>query len=430
MAAKKLTDTKIRNTKTATEKVLSDGAGLYLRVRPSGKDWHFGYTFEGKRQKQGLGSYPEVGLEQARTRAEESRAILADGLDPRTTKERLKLDRVATEAAKAARHTVKTLFEEWHRKEASKRSDKGLEVRRAIEKDILPKLGNIYADEIRRGHIMAALDKVTERGSHRIANVLLQYLRQMFRHAALREIVGGDPTFGLNKKNVGGLESERDRFMPEDEIRELATKLPDSGLSYSAQASIWIMLSTCCRVGEVSRARWSDLDLRAGTWTIPAEHSKNGKEHLIHLSGFAIEHFKKLTGDQANKTWVLPSADGKNHLDTKTLQKQFRDRQTDIQLKGRSKQLGTLKLSGGRWTAHDLRRSGATLMGELGVRSDVIDRCLNHTNENKMMKVYQRQTLFPERQEAFQRLGERLALLARKDAGNVVALKVRKGAKR
>ncbi len=66
----------------------------------------------------------------------------------------------------------------------------------------------------------------------------------------------------------------------------------------------------------------------------------------------------------------------------------------------------------GEWRSHDLRRSGATPMGESGVRSDVIERALNHVETKGVARIYQRQELMDERQQAFAVLGERLALLA------------------
>lgn len=86
----------------------------------------------------------------------------------------------------------------------------------------------------------------------------------------------------------------------------------------------------------------------------------------------------------------------------------------------RTTKLGKLALSGGEWRAHDLRRTGGTLMGELGIRSDVIERCLNHIGASKLVKTYQHQELIAERGEAFRKLGERLALLARGESGKVV----------
>ena len=89
----------------------------------------------------------------------------------------------------------------------------------------------------------------------------------------------------------------------------------------------------------------------------------------------------------------------------------------------RSLHTNALELPGGKWTAHDLRRTGATLMGTLGVRPDVIEKCLNHVQQNKLIRIYQRQELREEQAEAWRILGGRLDLLLRADAGNVVALR-------
>jgi integrase len=413
MPANLLTELKVKNAKTKSgETLLADGEGLYLRLRPTGKDWLFIFSLDGRRRKQGLGAYPDVTLGRAREKAEVSRALVADGFDPVQHRDAEEAKRRAEDAAQAARHTVRTLFEEWHRKEASHRKDSGAEIRRAFEKDILPAIGEMFADDVKRRDVMRVLDDVKERGVGRYANVLLQYLRQMFRFAALREIVPGDPTFGLTKKGVGGAEEKRTRHLSEDEIAELAEKLPAAKLTPMATAALWIMLSTCCRVGEISRARWADIDLEAGTWIIPKEHAKNGLQHLIHLSDFAVRQFEALRSVAVNDTWIFPNRTGKSHVSTKSLQKQFRDRQRTKRLRGRSKAAGVLSLSGGEWCAHDLRRTGSTLMGELRVSKDVIERCLNHVGASKLENTYQRQQLIADRMEAFKRLGERLELLA------------------
>ena len=416
MASKLLTIKKIEKWKPTTETLLADGEGLFCRGRsPTHKDWLFIYTFAGVRRKQGLGRFPDVSLDTARAKASESRALVAAGIDPKIERKRMRAQAIEIAAAESARHTVRMLFEEWHQKDASKRKDGGSEIRRSIEKDVLPSLGNSYANEVRRSDIVIILDRVKARGANRVANQLLQYLRQMFRFAGWREIIQSDPTLGLTKKNVGGRENERDRYLTESEISELAIKLPEARLTSQAEAALWIMLATLCRVGEISKARWQDFNKSTSTWTIPAEHSKNKKSHLVHLSQFAMSQFEALGALASCNVWIFPNRDGKSHVSEKTLQKQFRDRQVITSVKGRSSKLGVLALSGGRWTAHDLRRTGATLMGELGIRSDVIDRCQNHVDDKKVKRIYQRQELMAERQQAFVLLGDRLALLSRSE---------------
>jgi len=81
----------------------------------------------------------------------------------------------------------------------------------------------------------------------------------------------------------------------------------------------------------------------------------------------------------------------------------------------RTKATGALLLSGGGWTPHDLRRTGATMMGELGVTGEVIERCLNHVEQNRLKRIYQRHALKAEQRDAWRRLGSRLELLLASD---------------
>ena len=90
-------------------------------------------------------------------------------------------------------------------------------------------------------------------------------------------------------------------------------------------------------------------------------------------------------------------------------------------MSGRSKQTNSLALAGGKWTPHDLRRTGATLMAELGVLPDVVERCLNHTEQTKMKRIYQRSQYEAAMREAWQKLGTRLSMLNNK-SDNVVTL--------
>jgi len=99
------------------------------------------------------------------------------------------------------------------------------------------------------------------------------------------------------------------------------------------------------------------------------------------------------------------------HLSEKEVTRRLTDRQTRAEpVKGR-KNSTDLDLPGGHWTQHDLRRTGATIMGELGFAKEVIDRCLNHKEPKKVTRTYQRQQMMPQRQAAFEALGAHLAKL-------------------
>jgi integrase len=95
-------------------------------------------------------------------------------------------------------------------------------------------------------------------------------------------------------------------------------------------------------------------------------------------------------------------------------------------MKGRTKQTNALALAGGQWRPHDLRRTGATLMAELGVLPDVIERCLNHTEQTKVKRIYQRARYEEPMRKAWQLLGDRLNLL-RNMQRNILNAKKQRG---
>ncbi|MDR5813049.1 tyrosine-type recombinase/integrase [Caballeronia sp. LZ033] len=452
MAINQLTAKEIEHAKLApgeTEKVLRDGEGLELRIRPGGSYWMFRYSWEGKRVviaivQNETGSTKEAhkrraaSTELARSTAAAYRAWLkpARGAnqaprDPRAVLAEMaaadasskaqaaalaELERARLEQA-AARATVRRLFERWTAPGVMQRSDATLaEMKRSFEKDVFPAIGDRYADQVTKGDCMAIIDGVLARGANRLAKRIFSDLRQMFDYAVSRDIIGVSPIAAIKKKDVGTKDETRERYLNEAELRDLFAKLPDSGLLKATRYGVLLMLATMARVGELTRAQWSHVDLEAGTWLIPAENSKNGKPHTIYLSAFAVEQYKALKAVCTSETWVYPNREDTGHIDLKSISKQLHDRQRTAPLKNRSKAVGSLILSRGEWTPHDLRRTGATLMQGLGVLPGVIERCLNHTDDNRMAAIYQRHDYAPEMRDAWRLLGDRLSLLQSRPA--------------
>lgn len=417
MALHELSDKAVRNAKPAErEYLLADGGGLFLRVRPTGaKDWLLVYSFAGSRRKLGLGSLESIPLAAARSEAAKARESIKQQIDPQVQRKLRQAEQEAQrkilEAAQA-RQTVKDLFDRWAEVDLVRRKDGGKEIRRMFEKDVLPKLGSLAVEDIKKGHITSVTDPLLARGVNRMAKVIFSLMRQMFRFAVDRDFIAADPTASIRKVKIGGPEVERDRVLSEAEIRALCQQLPRAGLMPTTEAAVWIALSTLCRIGELLNARWCDLDLDNHLWRIP--DTKNGKPHIVHLSDFAVGHFRKVKELNGNETWIYPSRDGKEAVSSKTITKQLGDRQrAKAPMKRRSKSVGTLTLPGGKWGPHDLRRTGATLMTRLGVLPEVAERCLNHVEENRMKRIYQRHTYETEMRAAWQVLGDHLAHLTK-----------------
>ncbi len=433
----RLTDRSIRAAKAeGKDQFLSDGGGLYLRVAPSGsKFWVYRYkNTDGKTRWFDLGVYPAKTLVEARAETAQLKLQRRDGVDPVEERQRQEERQRAAEreeaarlAAENSRMRVRELFEKWMLLEISKRADQGAEIRRMFEKDVLPEIGDMPIEDVRKGHIAAIVDKVLLRGGEgRMAAVTLAGVRQMFRFAIERDYLDSDPTSSIRKSRIHK-PTERERVLSNDEIRLLVKKLPSANMCESSQLAMMAMMSTCCRVGEICKARLADVDLVQRTWRIRADVAKNRREHIVFLSGFAIDILGRLKtrAEQLGTEWLMPA---RNKLDSpvceKSLSKQIGDRQRSGQepMKGRSPLVDALVMPGGKWTSHDLRRTGATLMGDLGIRPDVIEKCLNHKEQNKMKRIYQRQSYNELMREAWGLLGERLELLTRTDSDNVILL--------
>jgi len=415
--------------------------GLRLRVKPTGsKAWIYGYSAKIERGKYAsrsisLGPLKEgrasathaLTVKQARDLATDLRVKVKDGADPAVERKRHADDRIAAEAA---RLTVADVFEEWMIEEIADpktgRKDGGAEVRRMMEKDVLPVIGGMGIDEVRKLHV-SAINSATKKRGPRIANVVFSLIRQMMAFAVTKDYIDDDPSASIKKSKVGSAGEERERTLEESEIRELFRKLPDSGMIGTTLLAIPLQLATCCRIGELLQARWADVDFDQAEWFIP--ESKNGKSHTVHLSAFALDHLRQLHTLTRHTPWLYPNRDETNHVETKAITKQIRDRQREVGevLKGRSVRSprGLILESGkgGRWTPHDLRRTGASTMAELGVLPVVIERCLNHTEESKIKRTYHRHEYRTEMAEAWDLLGNRLALLTNPHADNVTTLK-------
>jgi len=415
-----LTDTQIKRAKTASDsKFLSDGLGLYLRVRPSGsKVWLYRYKSESKKTHwHELGTYPQMGLAAARAASQAAKALRRQGGDPVTEYKIKRASEIKSQAAEiaaiAARKSVNELFNSWQLLALSNHKDGGKEIRRMFEKDVLPHIGLLPVEEVRKAHIVEVINRLLTRNVPRLAKMILALIRQMFRFAIDQDVTETDPTASIRKAKIGGKDTERERVLSEREIKALSLALRTAGLSKTTEAAIWISLSTGCRIGELLKAQWADIDLEKGVWIIPSENSKNGLALSIQLSQFSIKQFNALKAINTG-TWCYPNRKGTGHVCVKTVTKQIGDRQildSRIPMSKRSKKASALKLSGGKWTPHDLRRTAGTLMTALGVLPDIADRCLNHKEQNRIRRTYLRHDYSSEMKEAWSLLGERLELL-------------------
>lgn len=395
--------------------MLHDGEGLYLRVSPKGsKSWLFVYVFEKKQKWMSLGPCPAVSVVDARQKAVDARKLLGANVSPLDKRKKDEIEARAERQRGIIPATIASLYDSWERIDLSRlRKDQGASIRKLFEKHVFPQIGDIPLAEIRRSHVVAVLDSMMGLGISRQVNVCLSSIRQMFGFAILREWTEIDPTARIPKLQ----DRERERVLSESEISELFEKLPDCGLRETSSLAIWLQLSTVCRIGELMKSRWEHVDFERRIFFIPSAIRKGSikkpaSDHYIYMSDFVLaklERLKSLTGETG---WLFPSIDKKNHIDEKSVSKQVSDRQRGVSLMSKRRCDMTLVLSGGDWRMHDLRRTGATMMAGLGIRREVIEKCLSHSDQNRMSRIYQRHGFSEEMKLAWESLGNRILELS------------------
>jgi integrase len=188
----------------------------------------------------------------------------------------------------------------------------------------------------------------------------------------------------------------RDRVLSREELGQLLPVLRESDSIY-ARALLLILL-TATRRSEVASARWRDIDFVAHTWTLTA--TKNGQSHVIPLSRQALALLRALVPARLDPSIFVFTANGKPLGDWINA----------------TRRLQAASATSG-WTRHDLRRSAATLCGELGVMPDVVEALLNHTViHSQIASVYNRWRYRPQVAEALQRLADLLDAI---EAGDI-----------
>lgn len=416
-------------------------AGLYLRVTGSGKKtWQVRYFIkvgnEHRSRKTTIGVYsdtPGDGLFTVTTAEQEAEGIRSsarrEGKDPiadAQEKARKKADQEkAQKLEEIKRTTMQDLFNQWCEYGICHHQDGGEQASRWIKSKVLPQYGELEVHEFSKQEFWQIVNPLKKEKKYRSSVVVYSLLRNMFRFAVVNGIIDKCPLEEIQKKDIHpGRETERDRVLCEfedpdtqqtrpDELAELFSKLPDSGLPSPTVYAICICLSTCCRIGELAAAKWENIDLVRAEWFIPAENSKNGKAHLINLSDFALEQFAQLHSLTGSFEWVYPNRKGDGSKNPKAIARQIHDRQREEgNGKNKTKNCTALTLPRGRWTMHDLRRTGATLMGSLGVPGDAIEKCLNHSEGNKVKRIYNRSVPREEMQRAWETLGAELQRLS------------------
>lgn len=284
-------------------------------------------------------------------------------------------------------NNVKTLVSDWYNNYIVKHRKQPQQIKQQIDADIIPLLGTLEIEKIQPRDIAKALDNIVQRGSPVHANKVLSTLKQAFNYAVSRGEITINPAINIRARDIGGLEKPRDRNLDLDEIKKIWLFLDsdDHSMSIQIKNAIKIILLTGARTGELRLAKWSEFNLEKSIWIIPPENNKIGLSMKIHLS----ELTKKLLLEIKEITlshFVLAGVDDDSPLGDKSISKAIQRIQKRVGIP--------------QWTAHDLRRTFATQLGEtLRIDPVVIEKCLGHKMP-KIMATYNKDEMLYQRKEA------------------------------
>ena len=240
------------------------------------------------------------------------------------------------------------------------------EIERRLRRCLAPLLHR-YADDLRRRDIRELLDAVADQGTEREAEKRRQTIGAMFRWAVSQDLVAIDPTAGLRAYDPG---RPRDRVLTIEEIEKLWKWLSSGDLPLDAIDILKLQLLTGARCGEVSGMCAEEIYQEEWAWTLPADRSKNKRSRTTPLVGFARQIIE--TRVSTVKSGPLFKTEKGNALAA-----------TNI---GRYLLVRLNKLPIAKFTTHDLRRTVATMLAELGVSLDVVAAVVGHEAGGKKLE--------------------------------------------
>ncbi len=275
-------------------RTLSDGGGLQLRILPTGgKSWRLGYRFDGKQQSLPIGRFPEITLAQARMVRDEAKALLARGIDPHAHREAL-----SREAEAARAETFAIIAEELLLKlTAEGKAPVTIDKRRWLISKALPALGCRPIAEITAPEILKVLRVEEVAGRYETATRLRESIGQVFRLAIASGRATSDPTRDMRGALVSPTVTNRAAILDPKRLGDLLRATDDYEVSQARSevvTAMRLLIATATRPGEVRGATWSEFDLDASVWTLPASRTKQRRTHRVILAPRTAEMVRAL----------------------------------------------------------------------------------------------------------------------------------------
>jgi integrase len=368
---------------------VADRDGLYVVVTPRGTiSFRMDYRLNGRRETLTIGRYGSkdgISLLMARERCMEARKAIAQGISPAQEKQREK-SRLA-EAQTFGEYTKRWLGE--HRMADSTKAMR----KTVIDRDILPVFQNRRMAEIGPEDLRALCAKIKGRGAPATAVIAREIVKLVFAYAAMHGEKAPNPADEVGPSSIATF-VPKDRALSPSEIRLMHRLLETTATLPTIRLALRLVLLTLVRKSELIEATWDEIDFENAVWSIPKSRMKAGKPHNVYLSQQALDIFIALHTCAAGSKFVLPSRyDADRCMSKATL-----NRVTQV-IAEKAKE-SNLPLE--PFTVHDLRRTGSTILNELGFNGDWIEKCLAHEDGRSSRGVYNKAEYAEQRRHMLQ----------------------------
>jgi len=366
-----LTDTEVRKAKAAEKAYrMSDSGSLYLWVTPSGgKLWRWAYKFDAKEKLMAFGKYPAVTLALARERHAEARKLLETGVDPMAQRKTSKTAEQVSNENSFASVSAKWV-EHWQDDKSPRHVDS---TRRRLASNILPSLGSLQMTEIEAPDIVSMVRAVEARGARDVAKRALETTGQIFRYAIAHGYAKRNPATDVRPRDIlkASLKSNYARIEAK-ELPNLLRQIEVYPGTHVTRFAIKLIALTFVRTSELIGATWSEFDLEAARWNIPADRMKMRTPHVVPLARQALEILDTLRELTGASDWLFPG-----------------DRNTTKPMSNNTI-LKALERMGykGKMTGHGFRGLASTILHERGYGHEHIELQLAHAPRNAVSAAY------------------------------------------
>lgn len=359
---------------------MSDSGGLVILIKPSGaKLWRYRYSINAKKQKLSLGSYPEISLSQARIRAADARAKVAQGISPVT-------ERREKKQASKITNSFEGVCLEWQATRRATWSDiYAADTKRLFEHDVFPVLGKRPIGDIQPLELLELLRKIEDRGANELATKVRRRCGEVYAYA----IVTGRAKYNPARDLATAMQRfQRGHYLSLDasELPAFLTALDTTTGNIMVNLAVRLLMLTGLRPGELRKGEWNEVDFDNAIWEIPAERMKARRPHLVPLSKQAIELLRSVYAISGNYGLMFP---GRNDV-TRPM--------SNMAMNQPIKRCGY----GDKLTGHGFRHTMSTILHEKGFNSAWIELQLAHVDQNTIRGTYNRAQYIDGRREMMQ----------------------------